>query len=254
MRPVGPVLLLLALIVGGMSCQSAIPRHPLAPDDPRPRTLVAAWDEAARLRRGLRARATLAVDSEASSFRSNQVLVLERPSRLRVEVLGFLGQTLAVLVTDAERYEFLDTASRTYESGAVHDGLLWQYTRIDLSPDEAIDLLLGAPILDRTLVPIRAFETDRGTIQTDLADENGVVRERVAFDAAGHVTRFEVLDAAEALEWAARFEDYAAIEGGEVAHKIVLDIASGGSHAEITLRDVELAPALPAGLFQLRSP
>ena len=226
---------------------------PLASDDPRPRALVEGWDEMARQRRSLRARATLAVDGDDLRFRLRQVLILERPSRLRVEVLGFLDQTAAVLVIDGERYEFFSAQDRTYENGEVHEGLLWQYTRIDLSPDEAIDLLLGAPILDRTLHPTRATASEAGAVFFDLADERDVVRERVGFDPAGRLTELEVRNAAGALEWRARFQDYAEVEGKDVAHTIVIDGSVGETRAEIALRDIELAPDIPSGLFQLRA-
>ena len=93
MRPARPTVPILACLVAAACCTCAtqIPRFPLSPDDPRPRALVVGWDEAARQRRGLRARATLAVDATDASFRASQVLVLERPLRLRVEVVGFLG-------------------------------------------------------------------------------------------------------------------------------------------------------------------
>ena len=215
---------------------------------------MAGWEEVARERQGLRARATLAVDADDARFRVRQVLVLERPSRLRVEVLGFLDQTVAVLVIDGPRYEFFNAEDRAYESGEVHDGLLWQYARIDLTPGEAIDLLLGAPLLDRTLHPIRAMANETGAVWADLVDDRGVVRERVGFDPDGRLTEFEVRDAVGALEWRARFEDYAEVEGSDVAHTIVLEGSAGGSRAEIALRDVELAPDFPSEIFQLRAP
>ncbi len=230
-----------------------MPSSPLAPDDPRPRALVARWDEVARQRQGLRARATFAVDAEDVSFRANQVLVLERPSRLRVEVLGFLGQSVAVLVIDGRRYEFFNAEDRAYESGEVHDGLLWQLARIDLTTDEAIDLLLGAPILDPTLRPTRARASEAGSVWADLVDERGVVRERVGFDPDGRLTELEVRNPDGELEWRARFRDYADIEGEAVAHTIVLDVSAGKSRTEIALRDVELAPDVPSGIFQLRA-
>jgi len=235
------------------SCATTIPTFPLAPDDPRPSALVARWDEMARQRQSLRARATLAVDADDMRFRLRQVLVLERPSRLRVEVMGFLDQTVAVLVIDGERYEFFSAQDRTYESGEVHEGLLWQYTRIDLSADEAIDLLLGAPILDRTLHPTRARASEAGAVFIDLVDDRDIVRERVGFDPAGRLTELEVRNAAGALEWRARFLDYADVEGTDVAHTIVIDGSVSETRAEIVLRDIELAPDLPSGLFQLRA-
>jgi len=38
------------------------------------------------------------------------------------------------------------------------------------------------------------------------------------------------------------------------AHSIVLDVAADGTHVEISLRDVELNPELPPGIFRIRAP
>ena len=255
MRPLWPHALALVFLLTTLcgACAHPVRVHPLAPDDPRPRALIAAWNGWARQRLGLRARAALAVDGPDAHFRVRQVLVVERPSRLRVEVLGFLDQTVAVLVIEGSRYEFFDAENRAYESGEVHDGLLWQYARIDLTPGEAIDLLLGAPILDPTLHPVRAAASGAGAIWADLVDERGVVRQRVGFDREGRLVEFEVRDTAGALEWRARFEDYAEVDGDDVAHTIALEGSAGRSRAEIELRDVDLAPDVPNGLFRLRA-
>ena len=255
MRPQRPTRLILVLWVTAAccACATSVPRFPLAEGDPRPRALIEGWNEAARQRQSLRARATLTVDAPNANFRLNQVLVLERPSRLRVEVLGFLDQTVAVLVIDGQRYEFFNAKDRTYESAEVRDGLLWQYARIDLTPGEAIELLLGAPSLDGSLRPTGATTTEAGAIRADLVDSSGVIRESVEFDPAGRLTNLEVRDSQGVLDWRARFADYTEVEGGAVATKIALYVSEGKSRAKIELRDAELAPDLPPGLFQLRS-
>ena len=80
-------------------------------------------------RRGLSGRARLAVDGHdgALRLRGSQRVALERPARLRVEVLGLFDQTLAVLVTDGERYQFFRANDRTWESGPVGPDLLWTH-------------------------------------------------------------------------------------------------------------------------------
>jgi hypothetical protein len=227
---------------------------PLAAGDPRPQRLVAEWNDRAAERRGLRGRAALAVDSGdgALRLRSRQVLALERPSRLRVEVLGMLDTAVAVLVTDGARYELFRVEDRSYQTGEVHPRLLWEQAWLDLTPDEAIELLLGAPLLDRTLAPQGAEETAAGDVRLELADDLGVVRERVEFDAQGRLRRLEERDPEGALEWEARFDDYRDLEGAAFAHAIGLRVAAGRSEASIALSDVELDPELPDALFELR--
>ena len=77
------------------------------------------------------------------ALRSKQRMWLSRPASLRVEVLGFLDTALAVLVTDGHRYALLESAERRYDEGVVYEGLLWDAARLDLRPDEAVDVILG---------------------------------------------------------------------------------------------------------------
>lgn len=250
----------LALFVAALfvaaACRTPPPSLlPLPADDPRPARLLAAWAQAAEARRTLRGRARLAVDSGdgAIKLRGRQVLVAERPARLRVEILGLFDQTVAVLVTDGERFEFFEARDRSYETGPVHPGLLWERAWLALTPEEAIDLLLGAPSLDPGLAASDARVDAAGAVELDLADGDGRVRRRARFDAQGLLRRLEVLRTDGSLAWSAEFAEYAPVAGAAFAHAVSLAVTAGGTRAEIELRDVELNPELPPGLFRLRA-
>jgi outer membrane lipoprotein-sorting protein len=192
--------------------------------------------QAAEARQGLRGRARIAVDSSdgSVSLRGKQVLVLERPAHMRVEILGLPNQTLAVLVTDGDRFELFNTQNRSYETGEVTAALLWEQAHLALTPAEAIDLLLGAPAIDPELRPAAAFGDAEGRVRLDLEDLSGRLRRREL--------------------WRAEFRDYALLEGVAFPHVLDLEVATGGTRAEISLRDVELNPELSPDIFRLRAP
>jgi hypothetical protein len=250
------VLPLAAALLGAAACRSVAPPTPLPDGDPRPAALLAAWSRAAQSRQALRGRAHLAVDARDGELRlrGRQVLVAERPARLRVEMLGLLGQTVAVLVTDAGRYQFFSAEDRDYQTGPVDDALLWRLVRLPLRPDEAVDLLLGASPGAEPLALARAHETAESGLTLELADASGAVRRRLAFDAAGGLRALEVRDAAGDPLWTARYADFARLDAGPpFAREISLETA-GGTRAELSLRDVELDPELPEALFRLEAP
>jgi hypothetical protein len=244
--------LLVALVLAAAGCRTAAIRLPLAADDPRPSALMRAWQERVSERRALRGTARLAVDGEAVHVRARQILVVERPSRLRVEVQGLLSQTVAVLVTDGPRYQLFRAADRSFESGEVHPGLLWQVANLDLTPEEAIDVVLGAPRLDAALAPLRAFESGDGEIGIDLGDAAGNLRERRSFDSEGSLRRVERFAEGGGVVWSARFDGYAPVAGVLLAHAIHLEAGDPAIRAELALSGIELNPALPEGLFVLR--
>jgi hypothetical protein len=248
-------LIVVALLLTS-ACRTVVPAIPLAPDDPRPAAFLAQWDDAARMRRALRGRAHLKMDGDdgAAQFRGHQIVVLERPARLRVEVLGFLNQTAAVIATDGERFEVFRVSDRSYETGAVHPGLLRREAHLALTPEEAVDVLLGLPDPGPDLVPARAVAAGEEWIRMDLVDTDQRVRSRAAFDGTARLREFETIGDDGAVRWRARFGDYAPVGGVLFAHKIVLDVTEGVAHVEISLRDVELNPELPPDIFRLRAP
>lgn len=246
---------LVALLVAGCRALPVAELAPLAPDDPRPRVLLASLDERAAERHALRGRAHLAVDSDDGDvqLRGSQILAVARPDRLRVEVQGFLSQTQAVLVTDGGAFQLLVPAEGAFHSGPVYPGLLWQVARIDLEPVQVVELVLGTPLPDHRLPLRRALATPEGGVRLELSDAAGSRRETLAFDAEGRLRRLERHAGGERL-WQVRFDEYAPIAGTPFAHRIALDFEHSGTRVELSLRDVELNPELPEALFRLEGP
>jgi len=233
-----------ALLCWATACATPIPFQPLSPGDPRPRQLLDDWVERASQRQRLRGLARLAVDRDDGSMQL-------RGKQLRVEILGFLNQSLAVIATDGEGFEVYRAEDQSYEAGEVDERLLWNEAGIDLSPEEAVAVLLGVPISEPLPAAANAVRDGDGRIRIDLADDRGRVVERVTFDPEGRLRTFEALDDSGAVLWDARFDEYRDVGGSPFAHSIGLDVRSGKTRAEITFRNVELNPDLPPGMFRL---
>jgi hypothetical protein len=249
---VSRVGLVVALVLAAAGCRSGATRLPLPAEDPRPLALLQAWQESVDARHALRGSARLAVDGEGLAVRARQILVVERPSRMRVEVQGLLSQTIAVLVTDGPRYQLFRAEDRSIESGEVHAGLLWQVASLDLTPEEAIELVLGSPRLDASLAPLRASQTREGEIAVELGDAGGRVRERRVFDAQGLLRGVERLGPDGEPVWSARFDHYQPLGSVPVAHAIRVEAPRRSARAELVLSGVELNPVLPADIFRLQ--
>ena len=145
----GRLLVGLAVALLAVSCRTPAPLsspQPLATGDPRPVAWMASLARSAESRQALRAHSRLALDSPDLRFRRPQRLLVQRPAGLRVEVFGLFGQVAAVLVTDGQQFEWLDASRGEVEQGVVDDQLLWRLARIDLSPGEAVAVLLGVPL------------------------------------------------------------------------------------------------------------
>jgi outer membrane biogenesis lipoprotein LolB len=235
------------------ACTTVSPALPLPPSDPRPQAFVADLADLAEQRRSMRGVARVAVDSEDGqvSIRANQRLVVERPGRLRVEVLGFLSATAAVLATDGERYEFFLAEDRSYQSGPVHPHLLWEVSRIALPPEEVVDLVLGAPLPEVEYQLGPALVSGDGRIEVTLTDLAGAQLRTVAFDKMGLLRRVDVF-ARGRIAWTAHFDDYAGVGDRFFAHTLLVEFISARTTAEVSLRDVEINPDLQDDVFHLQ--
>lgn len=243
-----------ALLLSACRTAAPPPAIPVSPEEAGAAALLEALAAQARERHALRGVARLALEGPGGSGRSRQVLVLERPSRLRVEILGFLSQTLAVLVTDGERFEFVNAQDRRRETGRVYPTLLWELTGLPLLPEEAVDLMLGAPMPPPGARVVGAARLAGGGVRIDLGPRPGELRQRLEFDADAHLRRMERHWPEGARSWEATFDDYRPVGGTAFAHVVAIHFSAEETRAELRFGEVELNPVLPERIFALEPP
>lgn len=225
-------------------------------DDPEVVLRLSGWADATRNRDALRGHARLAVDSAdgQTRVRSKQIVVLRRPAQLRVEVMGFLNQSIAVVTTDGQHYAVFRAQPRSYRSGVVGPTLLWDEARISLTPGEAIELLLGVPAGDAAWQPAAAWRSADGRIRIDWVDSAGERVQSVVFDRDGNALDVERFETAGQSAWRARYDDFRDVNGVAFAHSIELSTGRGSTRAEIRLSGIELNPELRDDIFRLDRP
>lgn len=242
-----------ALLLAVVGCAGArVPREsPLAASDPRPAALLAALVRSGDARTSLRGVARVALDGPGGSGRAKQVLALARPARLRVEVLGLLDQTIALLVTDGERYRLVRSADRSVETGPVYDGLLADVAGIALTPAEAVRVLLGAPVApDAHPIPGGTALADGG-VRVGIARPDAPLRESLDFDAQGRLARWTLLGSDGGTLLEAIYTDPRPSADGWLAHAVELRDVQSGAVARLAWSRIELNPALDDALFAL---
>ncbi len=248
--------LAIAACLCGLLATAACRKPPPAPrPDLDAGALIAELEGAEAQRRGLRAKARLAIQAPDLEVSRPQRIAVQRPATLRVEILGLFNQVAAVLVVHDGVYQLWESGASAIQQGRVTPALLWRVARVALAPDEAVDLLLGAPRLDPTLVIGRSgwgpllFDVDR-------VDAAGALRERVGFDAEGRLRGFERFDPTGALVWSATFDDHRPLMGGDgamqsFAHVVRLRFPAEGARVDVEYKSVQLDPELAPSLFRL---
>lgn len=192
----------------------------MASEDPRIAHALARLETNAAQRQSLRALAKISIDSPHGSGRAKQVVLAKRPSFLRIEVFGLMSQVVSLLVTDGQQFTVYDANKRMFERGAVYEQLLRATTGVDLSPEEAAQLLLAAPTLPANYRIEAAAELAGGGFAIVLQDPALKARQdfgdaaslrRFEFDSALRLVRTSVIAKSGETIWEATFLDFAPI-------------------------------------------
>lgn len=246
MKP-SPAWGLLALLL--LACRTpAPPAEPVSVDEPAVAARLAQLRALADRRQGLRARARVSLEGARGASFARHLLLLERPDRLRLEILGLVGQRVAVLASDGTTYDLYRAETGQVETGPVHPGLLSEVAGVPLAPGDLVTLLLGVP--PRGLPePQLVTRGSDGRLAFQWHFDDGVGQTAI-LDAAGQLVALRLTDGAGIEQVAAIYEDHTGPEG--FARTVRLVFAPAGLTAEVAFSGVELDPELEPGLFRLQ--
>jgi len=190
-------------------------------------------------RTSLRAYARVRIQAELGKARVREVIAAERPARLRVETINFFGQAQSLLVADGERSALVE-GGQVLES--VVPGELLVRLGLDLTPAEAIDLLLATPAVPE-VAPRSVW----------VAGESFIAEyptRRVRLDRGGAVRAVEAREPTGELRWIVEFDAWSDVAGGRYPLEIRAYFPLTDLRAEFVMEDVELNAELDAGLFE----
>jgi hypothetical protein len=246
-------LLVAALLLG---CRTPVVPGvppPLGRDDARPAELVARLRALGAERTSLRASARVSIEGQNGGSFARQLMLLERPSRLRLEVLGVLGQRVAVLASDGVRYDLYRAEKPGLESGEVHPGILYEVAGLAITPEEVVQLALGAPLAPDLPAPsvVGGAALAEDGVRVELGFRAGELRRVLEFDRTGALVRYAARDPEGALVLDAHFADYRDLAGTRFAFRVEVSLPAAQSRAAIQFSSVELNPSLPEELFRL---
>jgi hypothetical protein len=180
-------------------------------------------------------------------------VLLQRPARQRHEGIGELRPTEEVRQIGGVRYDLYRAEKPELESGEVHPGILYEVAGLAVTPEEVVQLALGAPLAPEGTAPsiAEASALPDGGVRVELGYRAGELHRLLEFDAGGALARYAARDGAGALVLEARFADYRDVAGRPFPFHIEVSMPAAESRAEIQFQSVELNPALPDELFRL---
>ncbi|MBI2358403.1 MAG: DUF4292 domain-containing protein [Deltaproteobacteria bacterium] len=241
-----------AILLGVLSCAPVASRSPAVTDQiPQkaldPGELVRNLLQREQQLRSLRALATVEYSSWRGRGKFQEVVVIRRPDRLRLETLSQLGAVLIVTAANDEVVGF-HPQERLFYRGRSSKENLSRYTQIPLELEEVTRLLLGLPPVDLS----GRWEGNGGSLSWQ---REGGGRETITFDPTrGLPLKWERFDGNGEIEFSAGFSDFAVTSG--VPFPMTLSFSAPMRQLQVELRyqEPELNVVLPESLFVVEKP
>jgi hypothetical protein len=176
-----------------------------------------------------------------------EAILVQRPDRLRLETLSFLGAILIVTVNDQEIVGY-HPREGIFVRGRRSKENLFHYTQIPLELDEITRLLLGLP-------PVGSLASARLESNALVVTSDGQKKDTIAFESSMAVpTRWERFNGGGQVLLSAYFADYISTPAGLFPSRISVDAPLLGKKLEIRYEEPELNVSLQAGLFSQEKP
>jgi hypothetical protein len=197
--------------------------------------------------RSLRALARLDYVGPDGKGNVQEAVLVQRPDRLRLETLTFLGAVLIVTVNDKEIIGHHSREGIFVRGPRTKENLL-RYTQIPLELNEMTALLLGLP-------PVDTGAPRRQEGPTLVFSPNGRKQDAVTFESQSPVpTKWERFNDAGAVELSARFLDYISTPAGSFPSKIQVEAQLQKRKLEIRYQEPEINASLPPEIFTQEKP
>jgi len=243
------LFVLAALALGFGGCTTVGP--PSAPKLPAPQwqssQLIESIGQRREHFRSLRALAQVDYAGPEGKQGFQEAVIVQRPGRLRLETLTFLGAILIVTANDQEIVGYHPREGVFVRGRATMENLQ-RYTQIPLELEEITMLLMGLPPVETS----GGWKQDGNTL---VFSSNGHARDIVAFDHHQPVpTQWQRFNDGDEPELTATFSDYVATSAGLFPTRIVFESNKRKTKLEIRYKEPELNGAIAPDLFSQQKP
>ncbi|PLY02671.1 MAG: hypothetical protein C0622_05285 [Desulfuromonas sp.] len=195
--------------------------------------------------------ASVHLTSHGKYYSSQQFLLLERPDRLRADVLTGFGQLVLQLTSDGDQLAvFLNTEvpGRFLSGPATYENFL-RFIRVPLAPRELLAILLYDP-------PMRAFDKSRVALSERgdrllLILTGGDSRQELSFDSQRRLTGCRYYWQ-ETLQLSVEYDDIAEEDG--FPRQLIVEIPEEETRLKLSLSEVVLNEPIDPQRFRLSQP
>lgn len=198
----------------------------------------------------LRALARIQYRHPEGTNTSREVLIVQRPDRLRVEVLSLFGAVFVLTSEDGAFTVYARPESKIYR-GTASPRNMWRYARIGLPVPDLVELVLGTPPQRPVTWSKVTFDSDTGWVQLTQDLESGVF---VVWFENELPRAAEIRDSYGEIQWRALFGKYREHDGTMIATRIKLFVPDEEHSVKIELDEIDVNPELETNTFAFTAP
>jgi hypothetical protein len=207
-------------------------------------------DERREQLRGLRAVARLRYRSPTGTENARNALAVQRPDRLRIEVLSMLGSIFVLTSDDGMISAYVPRESTVYR-GAASAANLAPYLPAGVSVPMIVDHLLATPSLGTGMPSTVAW--DQGRIRLTHQGDGGGNR-TVWFRDRDTPTHYRETDSRGDITLEVTYDEVDDSTPLPLPKRVTVRFPLTGESLEITMRDPEVNPRLPLDYFSITAP
>ena len=184
--------------------------------------------------------------------RLRQLVIVQRPDRIRLDTLSPFDQPLQMMASDGETLAVYSLEEKRFFRGPATPRNLARLLPIELEGPELIAFFQGrTPLIVHTESSI-AWDDDRGAWQVDLTGAGR--RQQLHFEPAHlRVTESQVWRTG-ALEYKARFCDYSGHDDTAVPRRIRIEVPSKDLSIDIEVREFTVGEPVDPEAFGIDPP
>jgi len=216
--------------------------------------LLGGVDQRSASLRSFRALADMHYVGPKDKLAVKEIVAIERPDRLRIEMMSAFGVALQI-ASDGARLSAYHRGEQTYYRGKATPDNLARFTRLDLALRDVADLLIGLPPGRHRLGrPSIAFEPPQGfwRVTTALADGGS---QTMWFDPDTlFAVRAEEADRSGTVLYKAAYSNYTTVSGVAIPREVRFEVPEQSAKIDLRYSDISLNGDLPPELFSFAPP
>lgn len=204
--------------------------------------------ETASLAQSLRGLARVELESPEKNFGASQVLIAEKPDRLRAETLSMFGQPVLLMTANGKQLRVLVPGQNRFYQGPASGSNLQRFARIPLRLTDLVHLLLyHVPVLPAVEQQLTMGEQGPQLEVTALDEQS----QTFDFDESLRLVRCRLLQGGH-LWLDIKYRDFSSNDG--FPRQLELNLPDYEVRLEIGFKQLELNPQLDPDRFALARP